>query len=94
MFSFNHNASFAGFTFSQPIGANSVVIELSIDRGNSWSASPISYTDYGNDTILDKNDTRMHLGPLQSNTSYMFRLIVTGGSRAGVSNTVSLTTLE
>lgn len=94
MFSYNHNANFAGFTFSQPIGATSVVAEQSTDGGNHWSASPISYTNHGNDTVLDENDTRIHLGPLQSNTSYMFRLVVTGGSRAGVSNIVALTTLE
>lgn len=79
--------------FSQPVGATSVVIQQSIDGGFTWSTSNINYTNYGDDKILDQNDTRVQVDLLQPNTTYMFKLVVTGGGRAGDSNIVTETTM-
>ena len=62
--------------------ATSVVLMQSIDGGNSWSPSSVR---------LDKNSLFAMVFGLSEGTTYHFQLIVTGGSRAGESNVVSVT---
>ncbi len=74
----------AALTFSAPVWAGSVVLEQSVDGGATWNpavtASPLTAASTG----------AVATG-LTNGTTYQFRLNVTGGAHAGVSNVASAT---
>nr|WP_320026424.1 leucine-rich repeat protein [uncultured Acetobacterium sp.] len=74
-------------TFSWPAqtGATSVKVQQKPTAGTSWSDSTATAS-------LDGNSTTATITGLTSLTAYDFRLLVTGGTTPGVSNTVSVTT--
>ncbi|NLI91256.1 MAG: cell wall-binding repeat-containing protein [Peptococcaceae bacterium] len=71
------------FTFSAPTGAASVVLQQSTDGGTTWSISATS--------VLTASSTSAVVTGLSSGQIYRFRLVVTGGSRAGNSNIINVT---
>ena len=73
-------------SFSTPVGADAITIEQS-DNGVNWSTAATEQPV----TPLSSKAVVMNLQP---NTTYYFRLQVTGGSNAGVSNVVSTMTSE
>ncbi|MBW7477847.1 hypothetical protein K0T92_24360, partial [Paenibacillus oenotherae] len=77
----------ADFGWSAVSGASSLSIEQSTDGGTTWSAATTS-------GALGGSDTSATVTGLNANTSYMFRLVVTGGANAGNSNAVAVTTLS
>jgi len=70
------------FTFSRPTGATKVVLQQSTDK-SKWTNA--------NTGALDKYSTSATATGLTNGQRYYFRLVVTGGSRAGESNIVSAT---
>lgn len=68
--------------FGAPIGAASVILKQSTDGGNTW-------TDSAPDSPLDSSSTTALLTGLTNGQEYKFKLIITGGARAGESNTVT-----
>ncbi|MBW7476438.1 S-layer homology domain-containing protein [Paenibacillus oenotherae] len=75
----------ASFSWSAASGATALAIELSTDGGATWSAAASA-------SPITASDTTTTITGLSANTSYMFRIIATGGANAGISNTVSVTT--
>ncbi|QGQ94632.1 hypothetical protein EHS13_06900 [Paenibacillus psychroresistens] len=79
-------ADTASFSWIAPSNADSILIQESTD-GTHWSTAttlaPISTIGTDSATVID----------LAVNTKYQFKLVVIGGSSAGDSNVVSLTTL-
>jgi len=65
-------------SFAKPIGATSVILQISTDNIN-WEAATVS-------EAIDSNSNFVDAVGLQIDTSYMFRIAVTGGDRAGISN--------
>ncbi|NLO97179.1 MAG: cell wall-binding repeat-containing protein [Peptococcaceae bacterium] len=70
------------FTFSKPTGATKVILQQSTDK-SKWTTA--------NTGTLDKDSTSATVKGLTNGQKYYFRLVVTGGSRAGESNIVSAT---
>ena len=70
------------FTFSRPTGATKVVLQQSTDKSKWTNAST---------EALDKYSSSATATGLTNGQRYYFRLVVTGGSRAGESNIVSAT---
>lgn len=67
------------FTFSQPVGAGSVVLKQSVDNGSTWTDSTV-------DVPLTADSTSALATGLTNGQTYQFKLVVTGGPRAGDSN--------
>lgn len=70
------------FTFSKPDDATSVVMKQSTN-GTTWKNASTG--------TLNKNSTSATATGLTNGQKYYFKLVVTGGIRAGESNTVSAT---
>ncbi|WP_410720252.1 hypothetical protein [Brevibacillus sp. SIMBA_076] len=68
-------------SFSKAEGATRVVLMQSIDGGNNWSPANVN---------VNKNSLLAMVFGLSPGTTYHFQLIVTGGSRAGESNVVTV----
>lgn len=85
---YGYSSNTATFKFSAPDGADSVKIEHSIDGGKTWVEATIDP-----ETLLGCASTSATAIDLASNTSYEFRLEVTGGDWEGISNVVNVTTL-
>jgi hypothetical protein len=73
-------ATEASFTWTAATNATSVVIQQSSNGGSSWSTAASG--------ALDSNSTSATVTGLSGAVSYQFRLYVTGGDYAGVSNEV------
>ena len=73
-------------TFSKPTGATSVVLKQSTD-GKNWVNAKTTET-------LTKNSTSVTVTGLNNGVQYYFKLVVTGGTRAGESNVVKATPSE
>lgn len=67
-----------------PIGAEKIVLEQSIDGGLTWTEAV--------GVSLANDASAATAAGLTPNTAYMFRLVVTGGTNEGISNTVEVTT--
>jgi hypothetical protein len=76
----------ATFSFSAPAGSTEVKIRQSSDGGMNWTDSITS-------AALTGTSTTATVIGLSQNTSYKFKLVVTGGSYAGDSNIVDVTTV-
>jgi len=76
----------ATFTFSQPVNASSVILEQSTDGGINWSISTVL-------NALNASSTTATVTGLTNGQSYRFRLVVSGGSRAGTSNVITVNVL-
>ncbi|WP_433944202.1 fibronectin type III domain-containing protein [Paenibacillus sp. SN-8-1] len=74
----------ASFSWSAVSGATGIIIQQSPTGTNTWTTSTT-------DSIAT-NDTSATVTGLNPATEYDFRLVVTGGSNAGNSNVVSVTT--
>jgi len=74
------------FTFSRPSGATSVVLKVSDDKGRTWKNA--------NTGTLNKDSTSATATGLTNGVEYYFKLVVTGGTRAGDSNVVRATPSE
>lgn len=68
-------------SFSKAEGATNVVLMQSIDGGNNWSPANVR---------VNKDSLLAMVFGLKRGTTYHFQLVVTGGSRAGESNVVSV----
>jgi len=66
-------------SFSKPDGATSVVLMHSLD-GTNWNPSPV---------VLDQT-SQMVLAPVTLATTNYYKLVVTGGTRAGDSNVLQV----
>ncbi len=75
----------ASFSFTAPAGAAAVKIQQSTDSGENWTDSTTS-------AALTAASTTVTVTGLTQNTAYKFKLVVTGGSHAGDSNVVDVTT--
>jgi uncharacterized repeat protein (TIGR02543 family) len=75
----------ATFTWSAAIGASSIKIQQSTDEGSTWADA----TTY--ETLFSDATTAVVIG-LTKNTAYQFKLVVDGGTTAGESNSISVTT--
>ncbi|MCG1024852.1 cell wall-binding repeat-containing protein [Dehalobacter sp.] len=71
--------------FSPPAGASSVVVQQlpQDEAATTWVNSPV--------TTLTPSSNSATVTGLTNGTTYLFKLVVTGGGRAGESNVVSLT---
>ncbi|MEK0314780.1 S-layer homology domain-containing protein [Cohnella sp. 56] len=69
----------AELTFSAPTGATSVVVEQSSDGGDNWATATTS-------GAVTASSTSATVTGLVNGTTYKFRLVVTGGLSAGLSN--------
>lgn len=70
-------------SFSAPVGATRVILQISEDKGSTWDEV---------DTIsLTSASTGVTVSGLTNGQTYSFRLMVSGGIKAGISNTVSAT---
>jgi hypothetical protein len=74
----------ASLRFPTPTGAISVVLEQSTDSGTTWDGATTG--------ILSDASASATATGLTANTTYEFKLAVTGGSYAGDSNPVDVTT--
>jgi len=70
------------FTFSKPTGAASVVLKQSTDGGKTWVNAKTTET-------LTKDSKSATVTGLTNGVEYYFKLVVTGGTRAGESNVVN-----
>lgn len=75
------------FTFSKPEGAGSVILKQSADNGSTWSDSAVV-------APLTADSTSAVATGLINGETYKFKLTVIGGSRAGDSNTETVTLPE
>ncbi|MFJ8266810.1 hypothetical protein [Peribacillus asahii] len=80
------------------MGLTSAILEQSNDGGNTWNPSHIYYSPYGDLDKVDANDQAglqadpyVTVDQLTSGNTYIFRLVVTGGSKAGTSNQATIT---
>ncbi|QHA01537.1 hypothetical protein GQ588_13255 [Dehalobacter restrictus] len=69
--------------FSPPGGATQISLKQSIDGGATWQTSSTT-------SVLSSSSTSAVVTGLINGQTYLFKLIVTGGNRAGDSNTFSL----
>ncbi len=76
---------FAVFNFTAPTVATAVKVQQSTDDGVSW-------TDSTTTSVLSDISTEAIVTNLIPSTAYKFKLVITGGSYAGESNIVNLTT--
>ncbi len=79
----SNTVSTANFTWSQVTGATSIVVLQSIN-GGTWTTANTS-------TAIDPTDTSTTVTNLYTNRDYHFRLQVSGGLNAGLSNIETLT---
>ncbi|QGG57371.1 S-layer homology domain-containing protein [Paenibacillus sp. B01] len=79
-----HTSTTATFGWTGAIGATNVVIEQSAAGANAWTTATTG--------AIAANATNATVTGLSAATAYDFRLVVTGGSHAGTSNTASVTT--
>jgi len=77
----SHNK--AKFTFSQPTNATDVKLQQSTDGGHTWSTAA--------STHLTESSTTSEVTGLTDGDTYEYRLNVTGGTRSGISNVVTVT---
>ncbi|UPM53532.1 S8 family serine peptidase [Gottfriedia acidiceleris] len=75
----------ATFTWDPAVDATAIKIQQSSNNGSSWQTATT-------DGTLSVTDGKVTVTGLTENTNYQFRVSITGGLNAGVSNTVSLTT--
>ncbi|MGI6605713.1 MAG: Ig-like domain-containing protein [Peptococcia bacterium] len=75
----------ATFTWSAAIGASSIKIQQLTDEGSTWADA----TTLGE---LSLDATTAVVTGLTKNTAYQFKLVVNGGTTAGESNSISVTT--
>ncbi|MBD0384934.1 hypothetical protein ICC18_33660, partial [Paenibacillus sp. WST5] len=75
----------AAFSFATPTGATAVKVQQSTDGGTTWTDSTTS-------AALDQSSTTATVTGLTQSTAYKFQVVVTGGSKAGNSNVVDVTT--
>ncbi|MBD0382592.1 hypothetical protein, partial [Paenibacillus sedimenti] len=75
----------AAFSFTAPTGATAVKVQQSTDGGTTW-------TDSATSAALDQSSTAATVTGLTTATTFDFKLVVTGGSNAGNSNVVTVTT--
>ncbi|MEK8130484.1 immunoglobulin-like domain-containing protein [Paenibacillus filicis] len=80
-----HTATTASFTFSAPAGATVVQMVYSTDNGMNWLPAQTEFD-------LSSSSVSAKAINLKADTSYQFKLMVTGGSSAGDSNTVAVKT--
>ncbi|MGI6534803.1 MAG: S-layer homology domain-containing protein [Peptococcia bacterium] len=75
----------ATFTWSAALGATSIAIQQSTDGGSNWeNATTFEALSSGANSAV--------VTGLTKDTSYQFKLVVTGGITAGESNTIDVTT--
>lgn len=77
----------ADLAFSAPTGASSVTLKQSEDGGLNWTTSSTS-------SPLNSGSTSTEVLGLTNGTTYRFKLVVVGGSRAGDSNIITLTPVQ
>ncbi len=75
----------ASFTFAAPTGATSVKIQQSSNNGTSWSDATTS-------SALSATSSAAKVTGLSPSSTYLFRLVIVGGSLEGSSAIVRLTT--
>lgn len=75
----------ATFTWNPAVDATAIKIQQSTNNGLSWQTATT-------DGTLSVTDGKVTVTGLTENTNYQFRVSITGGLNAGVSNVVSLTT--
>jgi hypothetical protein len=75
----------ATFTWNPAVDATAIKIQQSTNNGSSWQTATT-------DGTLSVTDGKVTVTGLAENTTYQFRVAVTGGLNAGVSNAVTLTT--
>ncbi|MFD4707965.1 S8 family serine peptidase [Gottfriedia sp. NPDC058432] len=75
----------ATFTWNPAVDATAIKIQQSSNNGSSWQTATT-------DGTLSVTDGKVTVNGLTENTNYQFRVSITGGLNAGVSNAVSLTT--
>jgi putative cell wall-binding protein len=73
----------ATLAFSPPTGATGVTLQQSLDGGLTWKNSSTSST-------LNQSSTSALVTGLVNGSTYQFKLVVVGGSRAGDSNVITL----
>jgi len=74
----------ASFTFSKPTGATNVILQQSDDNGSTWATA-------ASDSSLDADSNSALVSGLINGQQYKFKLVITGGSREGDSNSVTVT---
>lgn len=74
----------AAFSWTAAIGATGVIIQQSPAGQNSWTTASTG--------AIDTNAISATVTGLSALTDYKFRLVVTGGANAGLSNTANVTT--
>ena len=77
-------SSTASFTWTAAIEATNIIMQQSPTGANTWSTA--------NTGVIANNAATATVTGLSAGSGYDFRLVVTGGSNAGNSNTVSVTT--
>lgn len=75
----------ATFTWNPAVDATAIKIQQSTNDGSSWQTATTEGT-------LSVTDGKVTVTGLNENTKYQFRVSITGGLNAGVSNAVTLTT--
>ncbi|MFB7139933.1 Ig-like domain-containing protein [Gottfriedia sp. NPDC056225] len=75
----------ATLTWNPAVDATAIKIQQSSNNGSSWQTATT-------DGTLSVTDGKVTVTGLNENTNYQFRVSITGGLNAGVSNVVSLTT--
>ncbi len=73
--------------FSPPTGSSGVTLKQSLDGGLTWKNSSTS-------SPLNKSSTLALVTGLVNGTTYQFKLVVVGGSRAGDSNVTTVTPVD